>query len=46
MHQNLDVIVWQFNYGKNSFAVLIPDIALKNVHRIGESIEMEKWQFN
>ena len=25
MHQNIAVIVWQFNYGKNSFAVLVPE---------------------
>ena len=25
MHQNLDVILWQFNYTKNSFIVLIPE---------------------
>ena len=25
MHQNLAVILWQITYGKNSFAVLIPD---------------------
>ena len=24
MHQNLAVILWQFNYGKNSFILLIP----------------------
>ena len=24
MHQNLAVILWQFNYGKSSFMVLIP----------------------
>ena len=25
MQQNLDVILWQFNYGKKSFIVLIPE---------------------
>ena len=23
MHQNLAVILWQFNYGKNSFIILV-----------------------
>ena len=25
MHQNLAVILWQFNNGKNNFIVLIPE---------------------
>ena len=25
MHQNIAVILWQHNYSKNSFAVLVPD---------------------
>ena len=29
MHQNLTVILWQFNYGKSSFILLIP--AVKNL---------------
>ena len=24
MHQNLAIILWQFNYGKNSFIALLP----------------------
>ena len=24
MHQNLAIILWQFNYGKNSFIELVP----------------------
>ena len=30
MHQNLAVILWQFNFGKNSFIVLIPVSLIKN----------------
>ena len=31
MHQNLAVIIWQFNYGKNSFIVLVPGTTTTNV---------------
>ena len=29
MHQNLAIILWQFNYGKNSFIVLVPAAAAR-----------------
>ena len=28
MHQNLAIILWQFNYGKNSFIALVPGLLL------------------
>ena len=28
MHQNLDVILWQFNNSKNSFIVFIPEVLM------------------
>ena len=28
MHQNLAVILWEFNYGKNSFIVLNPGVGV------------------
>ena len=34
VHQNLAVILWQFNYSENSFIVLVPDIIGKILHRI------------
>ena len=28
MHQNLSIILWKFNYGKNSFIELVPGVKL------------------
>ena len=40
MHQNIAVILWQFNCGKNSFLVLIPgDPGFEPSHRpMGKTI--------